>query len=331
MAIQQTFEFLAESAMAAEGNPPCHLSHLREKSDAVAAGRESFTVVTTRPEASVYGSEVKTDSSSHPERELTCTKDSATPLDQLRAQVGCINTAHPGESATNDLEVMTTGSDAIDGMLPRAGLRSDAITEWVAQADGCGAAALSMIAAATRLQQTAGPLVVVSPPDFFYPPAAVALGIPANRIIWVRPTRHADTVWAIDQALRSEATAVVWAPVAARLDDRDARRFQLAAEIGSTPGLLIRPQTVRGRPTFADIRFHVSTRKGKALDAPTQTRAMRVTLDRCRGGQIGRSVMVRINDEAKIERQHDEAAPLHLASQLANPQRTGKQHKRHRA
>jgi hypothetical protein len=230
----------------------------------------------------------------------------------------------------------------MDGLLPRGGLRVDAITEWVAWADGSGAAALSMITAATRLQQIAGPLVVVCSPDQFYPPAAVALGIPAGRIIWVRPTGHADTVWAIDQALRCQATAVLWAPIGARLDDRDARRFQLAAEIGNTPGLFLRPEAVRRRPTFADIRFHVSnersSREGKTPAAPATTRTMRVTLDRCRGGQLGRSVMVQITDAANIQqvvmtpateyqaiRHQDESTPLHLASQLSNPQRTGKQ------
>ncbi len=232
-------------------------------------------------------------------------------------------------------ETLSTGSAAIDELLPRGGLRTDAITEWVAEADGCGAAALSLITAANHLQspQVTGPLVVVCPPDQFYPPAAVALGIPADRVIWVRPTRQADTVWAIDQALRSKATAIVWAPIAACLDDRDARRFQLAAENGSTPGLFIRPAAVRGRPTFADIRFYVSNEVG-LIQEGASARVMRITLDRCRGGQIGRSVSIEINDAAGIDRHlpparhQDETTPMHLVAQLSRPQRTAKQHKR---
>ena len=36
--------------------------------------------------------------------------------------------------------------EAIDQLLPHGGLRTDAITEWVAEAEGCGAATLSLIA-----------------------------------------------------------------------------------------------------------------------------------------------------------------------------------------
>lgn len=370
MAIQQTFEFLDEPSPLSPGTEQhCHLSRAavpRSTAGGVevrrGSGREGVlevlptSLVSPSPELSARplpkGEVAKTNLSPNGRGDKSSTPLSV--LDQLRAQVGCIHTTHtPTGQSTDDQENLSTGSTALDGLLPRSGLRADAITEWVAWADGSGAAALSMITAATRLQQIAGPLVVVCSPDQFYPPAAVALGIPAGRIIWVRPTGHADTVWAIDQALRSQATAVLWAPIGASLDDRDARRFQLAAEIGNTPGLFLRPEAVRGRPTFADIRFHVSneqssrqgktpaapaTRKGQTPTAPESTRTMRVTLDRCRGGQLGRSVMVQITDAANIQqvmmtpateyqamRHQDESTPLHLASQLSNPQRTDKQ------
>lgn len=257
-------------------------------------------------------------------------------IDRLRAQVGCIHTRDIDTLSTDHRQTFSTGSAAIDELLPRGGLSAEAITEWVAAADGCGAASLSLITAATYLQspQVSGPLIVVSSPEEFYPPAAVALGIPADRVIWVRPTRQADAVWAIDQALRSKATAMVWALIGARLDDRDARRFQLAAEHGNTPGLFIRPAAVRGRPTFADIRFCVSSEVGLTTEA-SSARAMRITLDRCRGGQIGRSVVVQINDLGGIDRQaqpqrlQDEAILMHLATQLSQPQRTTGQRKHH--
>ena len=279
---------------------------------------------------------------------------------ELRAELGCVNAAPDGDAG----ETLSTGSDAINRLLPRGGLRPDAITEWVSEADGCGAAPLSMITAATRLKSPRGrgPLVVVSGQDNFYPPATVALGISANRIIWVRPTRHADLVWAIDQALRCESIAAVWAHVGANLDDRDARRFQLASEAGHTPGLFIRPAATRGRPSFADVRLHVGNQekipgfldsrsgflnsrsgflnsRSGFLNSHSLGRVMNITLDRCRGARGGHSVWVQIDDQARIHQvtpqqlgiSKDETAAVHLASELAHPKTSNRKASRRRA
>jgi protein ImuA len=271
-------------------------------------------------------------------------------LRQLRAKAGCISTASNGEAG----ETLSTGSDAIDSLLPRGGLRFDAITEWVSEADGCGAAALAMITAATylnssrdRIASSRGPLVVVSNPSNFYPPAAVALGIPASRIIWVRPTRHVDLVWSIDQALRCQSVAAVWAHIGANLDDRDARRFQLAAEAGRTPGLFIRPAAARGRPSFADVRLHignhnsmpVSELHASEFQVRSQQRVMKVMLDRCRGGTVGHSVWIQIDDQARVHKvtpqpfgiSENETAAVRLASELAHPKTPNRKASRRRA
>ena len=251
-------------------------------------------------------------------------------LRQLRAKVGCISTA----PESNRKATFSTGSTAVDRLLPEGGLRTNAITEWVAEAEGSGAGSLALIAAAGQLRcptHGRGPLVVVSDPEHFYPPAAVALGIPAERIIWVRPSRHADLVWSIDQALRCESVAAVWAPVGAGLDDRDARRFQLAAEVGRTPGLFIRPATTRHRPSFAEIRLHIAnhrpSRDPEVDGFSSGGRLLRVTLDRCRGGRLGESVWIEIGDQGEIQTAiprrrtawENEKATVHLASELAHP------------
>lgn len=268
-------------------------------------------------------------------------------LDDLRSKAGCISTALSEDEHTT---VLSTGADAIDRLLPRQGLRGDAITEWVSQAPGSGAASLSLIAAGIHLKSPSGrgPLVVVSSAGQFYPPAAVALGVPTSQIIWVRPSRHADAVWAIDQALRCKSVAAVWSSLGAHLDDRDARRFQLAAEIGQTPGFFVRPIAVRGRPSFADIRFHIdnSPPSHQSTEPQDQTRLIRVTVDRCRGGTIGRSVYVQIDDQAQIHSARpqvktqvtgtkNETSVVHLASELAHPttpnQKQPRQNHRRRA
>ncbi|WP_068265560.1 ImuA family protein [Rubripirellula obstinata] len=258
-------------------------------------------------------------------------------LQQLRGRVHGITTAanHGGKK-----ETFSTGSEAIDRLLPGtglrgAGLRVDAISEWVADGDACGAAALSLAIASRREKK--GTLVVVADRNHFYPPAAAAVGIDPSKIIWVRPATTADAVWSIDQALRCTGVSAVWASVGAWLDDRDARRFQLAAEEGHTTGFLVRPRSVRGRPTFAEVRFHVAiSKQNHSLHSslPTWT----LTLDRCQGSHAGigtgRQVQVTMDDAGQIHTDQvhtdqfntsasrmpsHESAAVRLASQLAHP------------
>ena len=277
-------------------------------------------------------------------------QDRDSVLRKLRNDLGCVLP----ETGNEAQAIYSTGSESMDEMLPRGGLRRDAITEWVADSESSGAAALSLIAAANLLSVSvkSGPLVVVCGESGFYPPAAVALGILVDRIIWVRPKRHADLVWSIDQALRCESVAAVWAHAGAHLDDRDARRFQLASEAGQTAGLFVRPAASRGRPSFAEVRFHVrhlaapsqrdamgsvvSSQGSSRPEVVTQShRALQVTVDRCRGGVAGQQTAVQIDDRGNLhavpwhhepsgstgcsgDNRHETAA-VHLASELAHP------------
>lgn len=266
-------------------------------------------------------------------------------LKRLRAQL-----ESAGSHRNDSSDTLSTGCQSIDQWLPRGGLRTDAITEWVASGDSCGAASLALITAKIRLlQNESGPLVVVSNTvngnrANFYPPAAKALGISMRRLIWVRPKGQADLVWAVDQALRCPAVAAVWAEVGSGLDDRDARRFQLAAEMGQTPGLFVRPAAVRGRPSFAEVRFHVASGSREQMSAVSETfpaqsdRLMQVTLDRCRGGRLGQQTLVSMDDQARLRSipmpalptpdltvtpdapaTPDETPVLPLAAELAHP------------
>ena len=278
-------------------------------------------------------------------------QDRESVLRKLRVDLGCVLSEQVEHQAQ---ALYSTGSESIDAMLPRGGLRRDAITEWVADSESSGAASLSLVAAANLLKVSvkSGPLVVVCGESGFYPPAAISLGLPVDRIIWVRPKRHSDLVWAIDQALRCESVAAVWAYAGVHLDDRDARRFQLASEVGKTAGLLVRPTASRGRPSFAEVRFHVkhlatgsqhdpfdsvvSSRGSIREEIAVQShRALQVTVDRCRGGTSGQQTAVQIDDRGSLHTihwHHDsvsstgcskdnryETAAVHLASELAHP------------
>ncbi|WP_236625581.1 ImuA family protein [Rhodopirellula baltica] len=170
--------------------------------------------------------------------------------------------------ATDSTPRFSTGSSALDSWLPGGGMRRGTISEWIAETEGGGAGTLSLLAAAQILGTANqphppahahhdGPVIVVDPGGHFYAPAAIACGIPAERIVWCRVTNRRDAVWTLDQALRCGSVAAVWSMLPWNLNDRDARRLQLAAETGQTPGLLVRTASAGRRPSFASVRWHV--------------------------------------------------------------------------
>ena len=263
-----------------------------------------------------------------------------TPADQRRAvckqlqqQVQQVQTGQRSVGANSP--VISCGSEALDRLLPQGGLAPGGIAEWVATSQGSGAGWLALIAARQALHSAASGqagcgsrLVVLDAAGTFYPPAAIAMGIPAASLVLVRPAQRADFLWVADQALRCSAVAAVWGPLGEWLDPRDARRLQLAAEAGQTSALWVRPAAVADSPSFAEVRWHVSgvpaarpLRPSAATDAG---RLLRVELARCRGGTSGAAMTVRMDPRngtiSKAEPRHDHStAAVHLAAQLARP------------
>ncbi len=284
---------------------------------------------------------------SEPAATITATKQ--TLIEKLRLQTKSLSVSEASNRRT-----FVTGCSALDHTLLRSGFRCDAISEWVADSKGSGAAALSMVVAAhaLRVHESNGPIVIVDAKKTFYPPAAAALGIPPERMILIRPLKHADFIWAIDQALRCEAVAAVWAEVDTRLDDRDARRFQLAAEQGQTAGFFVRPIAQRGKPSFAEVRLHVKKGTGLTWANPEilkHNTPLCVTLDRGRGnaasqgGTLEKSVWIQIDAQSRLievpapqETKH-ETPVMPLVAELAHPKRAASrrqsqgQSKQHRA
>jgi hypothetical protein len=126
-------------------------------------------------------------------------------------------------------------------------------------------------------------------------------------------------VWAAVQALRSPVVAAVWTMID-RLDARNFRRLQLAAEAGRTLGVLIRNASARGQPSWAEVRLGVGVRPGDretrrqgekkvsqriSLSPPlpvslSSCRLLQVSLFHLRGGRSGGSALLEI-DEATHE------------------------------
>jgi len=204
----------------------------------------------------------------------------AAVLLQLRTAIAACE--QPG----NDREgpAVDTTLAKLDRLLPAGGVPRGSLVELIGE--GAETPALMLAREACRDR---GVLVVIDPRREFYPPAAVAWGLAAERQVVVHPADDAAALWAADQALRNPAVAAVWLR-RDRLRSHDARRLQLAAEAGSAVGLLLRPMDVRGQPSWADVQLAVEPR-------PTgRGRRLRVTVTRCRGGPAGGVADVELDD-----------------------------------
>jgi protein ImuA len=211
-------------------------------------------------------------------------------------------------ASTERVPVVSSGCPALDRILPHQGFRCGTLVEWLSSGPGSGATTLAFRAAVRARSPLVddGAVVVLDSSGEFYPPAAIAQGIEPSRLIVVHPGNRADHTWAVDQALRCPAVAatVAW-PERTHLAPRDVlgsrradhnghthtfRRWQLAAEQGSGLGLLIRPASARGEPSWADVRLLVEPLFG-------DSRRMRVVLLHCRNGRGEQTVEVEIDDE----------------------------------
>jgi protein ImuA len=220
--------------------------------------------------------------------------------------------------------VVSSGCPALDRILPYHGFRCGTLVEWLSSGPGSGAATLAFRAAVQARSPLVdgGAVVVLDSSGEFYPPAAIAQGIEPARLIVVHPGNSADHAWALDQALRCPAVAatVAWPdsvcstgssrnrndmPAKAgttsalgngKRDTRAFRRWQLAAEQGGGLGLLIRPASVRGEPSWADVRLLVEPLVSRDT-REVGRRRMRVVLLHCRNGRGEQTVEVEIDDE----------------------------------
>ena len=209
---------------------------------------------------------------------------------------------------------LSSGCPALDRALPEKGFRPGTLVEWLFRGEGDGTATLAFRAAAGACGggcRGGGAVVVLDRTGEFYPLAAVAQGIEPARLIVVHPGNKADHTWALDQALRCPAVAAVVAwpeSLDGKLDGRTFRRLQLAAEQGGGLGLLIRPESVRRQPSWADVRLLVEplpSRSPYGRRAPcTHGRRMRVVLLRCRGG--GHHVLHAVGEQTvEVEIDHE--------------------------
>ena len=273
-------------------------------------------------------------------------------LERLTQEIAQLETSvsRAGDSPASS----SAGCAALDALLPRGGYAAGCVVEYLRRTPACGASTLAWAAAAAAVQAKDGYLVVVDTQHNIYPPPLTSHGIDLAKVIFVRPQSQADALWAVDQALRTSAVAAVVAELE-RIDDRSARRLQLAAESGQSLALLLRGWQARQQPSWAEVQWLVRSQledgqleDGQLEDGQQQRgqlgRRWHVQLARARGGQAGRSALLELepmtgrlrlashpisvlrpsqsNSHERLNTAAASAQPsqgaLHLASQLAH-------------
>ncbi|HEV2007909.1 MAG TPA: translesion DNA synthesis-associated protein ImuA, partial [Burkholderiales bacterium] len=128
-----------------------------------------------------------------------------------------------------------TGFAALDAELPGGGWPTAALTEILPQHEGIGELRILGHALA-HLSARGRWLAWVAPPYLPYAPALQAAGIDLAKLLFIKTRSPRETLWAIEQTLRSHTCGAVLAwPDQATYPEL--RRLQLAAE--GNPGLAV--------------------------------------------------------------------------------------------
>ena len=166
-----------------------------------------------------------------------------------------------GDALSLGVPGISSGFAALDAELPGGGWPVGALTEILPAHEGIGELRLLGPSLAS-LAQRGAQLAWISPPYPPYPPALAAAGIELGKLLIVRTAAPKDTLWAIEQALRSNACGAVlgWLPKTTQY--ADLRRLQLAAEGGRAAAFLFRSGDAVGNSSPAALRIALSTAGG---------------------------------------------------------------------
>ena len=201
-------------------------------------------------------------------------------IEELRA---LISRRAQGSAVREACSLGLPGLDAVlGGGLPTGCLQEVISADCGAAAAGFAAFLLSRLAAGNR-----GVLWASLGEGDLYPPGLASFGLDPARVILLSAPSPAELLWAMEEALRSQALAGALGEVD-RVDLTTSRRLQLAASAGGGVGfLLLRADRPAAPVSAATLRWRVG-----ALPEG----AWKVELLRQRAGRPGAWVLER-NDE----------------------------------
>jgi len=170
---------------------------------------------------------------------------------------------------------IASGFESFDAIL--GGWPLGTLIELITQREGSGEISV-LLPALARLSQDERWIALINPPYIPYAPALFHAGIDIAKIVVIRAGNTADTLWSMEQALRSGACSTVlgWPPA---ITEQAIRRLQLATETGQALGIYFTrpgavpctspvPWRLRIDGTMNGICVEVLKRRGGHLTTP---------------------------------------------------------------
>lgn len=161
-----------------------------------------------------------------------------------------------------------SGFAALDAQLPGGGWPRRALSELLLRQPGIGE--IRLLSPCLTAVQRSGRLVML-----FDPPAALSawalaqLGFDVEQLLIINTRTKAlpngDSLWALEQALKSGHVGAVLAWLPPRLRAERLRRLQLAAHAHDGPAFVLREMTAAERPTAAPLRLALRPAGADAL------------------------------------------------------------------
>ncbi|MDX1970759.1 MAG: hypothetical protein SFV23_26570 [Planctomycetaceae bacterium] len=191
--------------------------------------------------------------------------------------------ATESEGTPAEEQTAFAGLPALAALLPHAVSPRGLLVEWLSEGSGSGVVSLAARSVLQQLEQTAW--AVIDPDGDFFP-AMCGWSPSMSRPLVLRPGSAQDLFWTVEQCLRCPGLGLTWCRVE-RAPPLVLRRWKLAAETGGGTGFLFRPASARKQPTWADLRWLVTTQPGTAAG-----RRWRIETLYCRGGFSGAAVIL---------------------------------------
>jgi protein ImuA len=147
------------------------------------------------------------------------------------------------------------------GVFPRA-----AVHELISHGEPDAAATHGFLATMLgKLMKNGGACLWIGGSQRIYPPALEAFGVEAERILFVRASRHKDVSWVIEESLKCSVLAAVIGEVR-ELGFNESRRLQLAVEKSGVTGFIHCSDPRRESPVACVSRWKIGMLPGEAPD-----------------------------------------------------------------
>ncbi|WP_280151048.1 translesion DNA synthesis-associated protein ImuA [Piscinibacter sp. XHJ-5] len=214
----------------------------------------------------------------------------AAELRPARVRVEAPEVLHPALWLGHQLgrhtdQAVSSGFAALDAQLPGGGWPRRVLSELLLPHPGIGE--IRLLGASLAAIQQAGRLVMMfDPPHALSGWALSQLGLEVAQLLVVhtrcKVVAGSDSLWALEQALKSGHVGAVVAWLPPRLRAERLRRLQLAAQAHDGPAFVFREMAAQQRPTAAPLRLALRAggadtlqlrllkRRGPPLDTPLQ-------------------------------------------------------------